>query len=53
MTRRRKSNRGSWNVDDMEEAIARIRSKELSFREAELKYQIPKSTLERRVNGKN
>ena len=37
----------------MVKALERVRSSEMSFREASRYYQVPKSTLERRVNEQN
>ena len=53
MTYKRKSQRGAWKENDMEAALKQVRNKELSLREAARAYNVPKSTLARRVIGRN
>ena len=53
MSYKRKSNRGSWREEDMIRALERVRASEMSFREASRYYEVPRSTLERRVNAHN
>jgi hypothetical protein len=53
MSYKRKSNRGSWQEEDMLRAIDRVRASEMSFREASRYYMVPKSTLERRAKEQN
>lgn len=50
---RRKTDRGKWSAQDMLEAAQKVRDKELSLRQAAEQYNVPKSTLERRVTNKN
>ncbi|XP_053376521.1 uncharacterized protein LOC128547554 [Mercenaria mercenaria] len=55
MVRRKKtdpSKQGKWSADAMIRAIAAIKSRRMSIRKAAKSHGIPKSTLERRVNGK-
>lgn len=50
---KRVTDRGRWSIDDMKEAIESIRTNLLSLRQAAIRYNIPKSTLQRRVANKN
>lgn len=50
---KRKSDRGKWSVQDMKEAVMKVRNTELSVRQAAEQYNVPKSTLQRRVAMKN
>ncbi|KAJ8957511.1 hypothetical protein NQ318_020545 [Aromia moschata] len=50
---KRKTDRGKWSAQDMTEAIRKIRNNELSVRQAAEQYNVPKSTLQRRVTNKN
>ena len=50
---KRISHRGSWLTENMEEAIMKVKSRELTLREASTTYGIPRATLGRRVLGKN
>ena len=45
----RKSNRGSWDLKQMNLAAEAVRSGELSVREASATFGVPKSTLERHL----
>lgn len=49
----RKSNRGSWLPQNMEEAIQKVKSGELTIRDASTAFAVPRATLSRRVLGKN
>jgi len=42
----------SWHLDGLQEAIDEIQSGKLSYRAAQAKYDIPKSTLHDYVTGK-
>lgn len=53
MSYRRKTQRGSWDENKMENAIAKVLSQELSIREAAAQFNVPKSTLARRSGNKN
>ena len=46
----RKTNRGSWNENNMELAIQAVKTKEMSLRKAAASYCVPKDSLSRRVN---
>lgn len=50
---KRKTDRGKWSVQDMLEAIQKVRNNELSVRQAAEQYNVPKSTLQRRVKNRN
>ncbi|XP_025154458.1 tigger transposable element-derived protein 6-like [Harpegnathos saltator] len=50
---KRKTDRGKWSVQDMLEAIQKVRDNELSVRQAAEQYNIPKNTLQRRVKNRN
>lgn len=50
---KRKTDRGKWSVQDMKMAIEKVRNGELSIRDAGDQYNVPKSTLQRRVANKN
>ena len=52
MSYTRKMQRGSWNEDKMDLALAKVLTKELSMREAAIQYNVPKSTLARRSGNK-
>lgn len=49
----RKTNRASWSEENMEKAMDKVKAKEMSIGEASQYYDIPKSTLGRRVLGRN
>lgn len=49
----RKTSRGSWDETAMSQAIEKVRAKEITLREAATNYNIPKSTLARRVVNSN
>lgn len=49
----RKSDRGSWNEADMVRAIEAIRKKEMGWALASKTFNIPATTLRRRVGNKN
>lgn len=49
----RSSVRGTWEPSKMLEAIDKVKSRSMSLREASQVFQIPKSTLARRVLEKN
>lgn len=49
----RKSARGTWDPKKMLEAIDKVKSRSMSLREASQTFQVPKSTLARRVLEKN
>lgn len=46
---KRKSNRQSWNEKDMRDAINSVRKNDLKCNEAATKYNVPRSTLSRKV----
>ena len=48
-----KSERGKWKTNDKDEAIKMVQSRDLSLREASEQFRLLKSTLARRVTGKN
>ena len=52
-TYKRKTSRQSWSENSMEQAINDIRSGRLGYLAASKEYDVPKSTLERRVKDKN
>ena len=55
MARRKKteaSKQGKWSADDMLRAISAIKTRKMSIRKAAKSHNVPKSTLERRINGK-
>jgi len=49
----RKTDRGSWSEENMSKAIEMIRSRKMSIGEASRYYDVPKSTVGRRVLEKN
>ena len=53
MSARQSKNRGTWQEQSMKLALQAVRSKFLTLGQAAKKCDVPKSTLERRVNGKN
>lgn len=55
MARRKKNEnpkQGKWSIDSMKKAVEAVKIKKLSIRRAAEQFYVPKSTLERRVNGK-
>ena len=48
----KKTNRGSWTLDSVAVAANAVKNGEMSLREAEAKFGVPKSTLERHKNNK-
>lgn len=46
---KRKTNQNSWSEDAMKSAIIAYNNKEMGFRKAALLYDVPQTTLERRV----
>lgn len=46
-------NRQSWSEEDMSQAMQAVRSKEMGWLLAAKTFNVPKSTLRRRVNDKN
>lgn len=55
MTRsyRRKTNRGSWDPQQMLQAIAAVENKTLSVNKAAITFGIPRITLRRRIRKEN
>ena len=49
----RKSERGKWKTNDIDEAIKMNQFRDLSLREASEQFRLLKSTLARRVRGRN
>lgn len=52
-TYKRISDQQNWDSTSMERAIEAVRSGKLGFLKASLEYNVPKTTLLRRVKGKN
>ena len=50
---KRKSDRGKWNVGDMEEAISKVKNEGMTFAEAAKQFNVPRQTLFRRVRDIN
>lgn len=46
---KRKTDRGIWEEDDMSRAVRAVRNETMGFLRASATYNVPKSTLERRV----
>ncbi|XP_045449069.1 uncharacterized protein LOC123657592 [Melitaea cinxia] len=46
---KRKTDRGTWEEDDMRKAVRAVLSETIGFLRASTTYNVPKSTLERRV----
>ncbi|XP_049867446.1 uncharacterized protein LOC126367763 [Pectinophora gossypiella] len=46
---KRKTDRGKWNEEDMRRAVAAVLTDRMGFLRASATYDVPKSTLERRV----
>lgn len=42
----------NWSEESLQNALADIRAGTMSYREAQDKYNIPKSTLQRKINDK-
>ena len=51
MVYHRKSSRGSYGVDNLQEALRQVRAGEISKRKAESVYGIPRRTLSRHMKG--
>ncbi|XP_022163930.1 uncharacterized protein LOC111029276 [Myzus persicae] len=49
----RKTTKGSWNTEDLVQAINVVANKEMSMRKAAKKFNIPYSTLQERINHSN
>lgn len=49
---KRKSDRGSWSIENMEKAVKDVSNKVLTLGEAAAKYEVPKTTLFRRTAAK-
>lgn len=49
----RKTNRGCWLSDNMEKAMERVKDGKMSIGEASRYYDVPKSTLGRRMLDQN
>lgn len=43
----------NWSEQSLQNALADIRVRKMSYRDAQDKYNIPKSTLQRKINDKN
>ncbi|XP_065930408.1 uncharacterized protein [Magallana gigas] len=55
MARRKKNEnpkQGKWSIDSIKKAVEAVKIKKISIRRAAEQFYVPKSTLERRVNGK-
>jgi hypothetical protein len=52
-TYKRTSNRAAWSAEAMRMAISTIISKELSIRQASVKYGIPRATLQKRLKARD
>ncbi|XP_014677801.1 PREDICTED: tigger transposable element-derived protein 6-like isoform X2 [Priapulus caudatus] len=50
---KRKSTRNSWDTVSMEQAITAVRSKEMGLKRASRQFNVPKTTLKRRVHDTN
>jgi len=46
-------NKSSYSQENLTEALNAIRNKTMTYKEAETKFGIPKSTLNDRITGKN
>lgn len=46
----RKSNRQSWLEDDMKMAVLAVVERSLTYDAASIRYEVPRSTLQDRVN---
>lgn len=49
----RVSGRGQWNEAAMDSAIAAVREKKMGLKKASKEFNVPKTTLGRRVRDKN
>jgi len=49
---RQKTIRGAWTLDAMGTAVKAVKEGQMSIRHAASSYGVPKSTLERHINGK-
>ena len=45
--------KSSYSQENLTEALSAIRNKAMTYKEAETKFGIPKSTLNDRITGKN
>lgn len=48
-TYKRKTERQSWNIENMQKAIEAVRGGNMGFKKAAATYGVPKSTLEDRI----
>lgn len=47
------SNRGGWNTEAMQNAISAVKEKKMGVKAASKEFNVPKTTLRRRVKEKN
>ncbi|XP_076043601.1 uncharacterized protein LOC143026680 isoform X2 [Oratosquilla oratoria] len=47
------SNRGEWNAEAMQNAISAVKEKKMGLKKASKEFNVPKTTLRRRVKEKN
>lgn len=52
-TYKRKTQQQTWDSESMEKAIRAVRNEEMGYLKASKEFEVPRSTLKRRVKGIN